>query len=120
MAVTCCCARAVEEREEVVRPLKDFGSPVLDLCEPKPYVAHQATFDRAFPRGWWYYFRACDVAELADDVIDIMVEHVSRIVSLITSVALCSWAAQSLACASPRPPSTTAMPRSPSTSTATA
>ena len=54
-----------------MRPLREFGSPVLDLCLPKPYVAHQAMFDASFPHGWWYYFRACDVAELTDDVIDV-------------------------------------------------
>ena len=45
-------------------------------------------FDPSFLHGWWYYFRACDVAELSDDVIDVMVEHGSQIVSPITSVAL--------------------------------
>ena len=49
----------------------------LDVCEPKPYLAHQAMFDPSFPHGWWYYFRSCDVAELTDDVIDIAVEHVA-------------------------------------------
>jgi FAD/FMN-containing dehydrogenase len=88
VAVVCCHAGPVEEGERVVRPLRAFGSPVLDLCEPKSYVAHQATFDRSFPHGWWYYFRACDVAELTDDVIDVMVEHGRRIVSPISSVAL--------------------------------
>jgi FAD/FMN-containing dehydrogenase len=88
VAVTCCYAGALEKGEEVVRPLKAFGSPVLDLCEPKPYAAHQTTFDSSFPHGWHYYFRACDVAELTDEVIDVMVEHGSRITSPITSVAL--------------------------------
>jgi hypothetical protein len=87
VAVVCCYAGPVEDGERVVRPLRAFGSPVLDLCEPKPYVAHQATFDPSFPHGWWYYFRACDVAGLTDDVIDVMVEHGRRIVSPITSVA---------------------------------
>jgi hypothetical protein len=88
VSIGCCYSGPVEEGEEVVRPLREFGSPVLDLCEPKPYLAHQKMFDAAFPHGWWYYFRACDVAELSDDVIDVMVEHGSRIVSPITSVAL--------------------------------
>jgi FAD/FMN-containing dehydrogenase len=88
VAVTCCYAGDVEEGEEVVRPLKAFGSPVLDRCEPKPYVAHQAMFDASFPHGWWYYFRASDVAELTDEVIDVMAEYGSRIVSPVTSVAL--------------------------------
>jgi FAD/FMN-containing dehydrogenase len=81
VAVVCCYAGEVEEGERVVRPLKSFGSPVLDLCVPKPYLAHQAMFDPTFPHGRWYYFRACDVAELSDAVIDITVEHSLRITS---------------------------------------
>jgi FAD/FMN-containing dehydrogenase len=88
VAVACCYAGSVEEGEAVVRPLKAFDSPVLDLCEPKPYVAHQAMFDPSFRHGCWYYVRACDVAGLTDDVIDVMVEQGSRITSPISSVAL--------------------------------
>jgi FAD/FMN-containing dehydrogenase len=85
VAVACCYAGSVEEGEKVVRPLKEFGSPVLDLCEPKPYLAHQAMFDPTFPHGRWYYFRACDVTELSDEVIDITVDHASRISSPLTA-----------------------------------
>jgi FAD/FMN-containing dehydrogenase len=87
IAVVCCYTGPVEDGERVVRPLRAFGSPALDLCQPKPYVAHQGMFDASFPHGWRYYFRACDVAELTDDVIDVMVDHGRRIVSPITSVA---------------------------------
>jgi FAD/FMN-containing dehydrogenase len=85
VAIACCYAGSVEEGEKVVRPLKEFGSPVLDLCEPKPYLTHQAMFDPTFPHGRWYYFRACDVAELSDEVIDITVDHASRISSPLTA-----------------------------------
>jgi FAD/FMN-containing dehydrogenase len=85
VAVICFYAGPLDEGAEVVRPLKAFGSPVLDLCEPKPYVAHQAMFDPSFPHGRWYYMRACDVAELTDDVIDITVEHSMRIRSPFTA-----------------------------------
>ena len=88
VAVACCYSGEVTEGEEVLRPLKEFGSPVLDFCQPKPYVAHQTTFDAAYRHGWHYYFRACDIAELNDGVIDVMVEHGRRIESRITSVAL--------------------------------
>jgi len=88
VAVTCCYAGAIEDGEEVLRPLKRFGSPLLDLCRPKPYVDHQSMFDAAYPHGWHYYFRACDVARLTDDVIDVMVEHGNRIVSPVTTVGL--------------------------------
>ena len=85
VGVVCCYAGPVEEGEKVVRPLKEFGSPVLDLCVPKPYVDHQAMFDPSFPHGQWYYFRSCDVAELSDEVIDITAEHAIRIRSPLTN-----------------------------------
>jgi FAD/FMN-containing dehydrogenase len=88
IAVVCCYAGSVEDGEKVVRPLKGFGSPVLDLCGPKPYLTHQSMFDASFPRGWWYYFRSCDVADLNDGIIDVMAEYGNQIASPITSVGL--------------------------------
>ena len=88
IAVTACYAGPVEDGERVLRPLKSFGRPLLDLCQPKPYLAHQSMFDPGYPHGWWYYVQACDVAELTDDVIDIIAEHGRRIVSPISSIAL--------------------------------
>ncbi len=88
IAVVACYAGPVDEGERLLRPLKSFGSPVLDLCLPKPFVVHQATFDPSFRHGCWYYVRSCDVAELNDDIINIMVEYGKRIVSPISSLAL--------------------------------
>jgi FAD/FMN-containing dehydrogenase len=85
VGVACCYAGPIEEGERVVRPLKEFGSPVLDLLVPKPFLAHQSMFDLSFPQGWWYYFRSCDVAELSDEVIDITVDHALRIDSPLTA-----------------------------------
>jgi hypothetical protein len=85
VSAVCCYAGPVEEGEEVVRPIRELGSPVLDLCEPKPFTEHQAMFDPTFPHGRWYYFRACDVAELTDEVIDITFDHSMRIGSPLTA-----------------------------------
>jgi hypothetical protein len=83
--VVCCYAGPVEEGQKVVRPMKEFGSPILDLCVPKPFLAHQAMFDPSFPHGWWYYFRSCDVAELTDNVIDIVAHHALQCRSPLTA-----------------------------------
>ena len=85
VGVACCYAGEIDEGEQVVRPLREFGTPALDLCVPKPYVEHQGMFDASYPHGWWYYIRACDVAELTDEVIDITVEHSERIKSPLTA-----------------------------------
>jgi FAD binding domain-containing protein/berberine-like enzyme len=82
--IACCWCGPLDEGERALRPLKEFGTPVLDLCEPKPYVQHQSMFDPSYPHGWWYYIRACDVGELTDEVIDITAEHAGRIRSPLT------------------------------------
>jgi hypothetical protein len=85
VAIVCCYAGPIEEGERVVKPLREFGRPALDLCQPKPYLEHQAMFDPSFPHGRWYYMRSCDVAELSDEVIDITAEHSMRIASPLTA-----------------------------------
>jgi FAD/FMN-containing dehydrogenase len=88
IAVAACYAGDVDEGEAVLRPMRASGSPVLDLFAPKPFLAHQQMFDPSFRHGCWYYVRSCDVAELSDDVIDVVVEHGRRISSPLSSIAL--------------------------------
>ena len=83
--VVCCWVGGLEEGERFIRPLRRFGAPVADLCMPKPFLSHQAMFDPSFPHGRWYYFKSCDVAALSDEIIDVTVEHTSRISSPLTS-----------------------------------
>jgi hypothetical protein len=45
-------------------------------------------FDPSFPHGWWYYLRACDVAQLTDEVIDITVDHALRINSPLSTFVI--------------------------------
>jgi len=85
VTVVCCYAGPVEEGENVVAPMKAFGSPLLDLCQPKPFLTHQAMFDPSFPQGWWYYFRSADLAELGDDVIDIVAANALKMTSKLTA-----------------------------------
>jgi hypothetical protein len=73
--VGCCYAGPVEDGEGAIRPLRQFGSPLLDLCKPMPFGSLQAMLDPSFLHGWQYYIRSCDVAELTDEVIDITAEH---------------------------------------------
>jgi FAD/FMN-containing dehydrogenase len=85
VAVTCCYAGPVEQGEEVVRPMRQFGSPMLDLCAPKPFVAHQAMFDPSFPRGQWYYFRSANLTELSNEAIDIVASNALKMTSKLTA-----------------------------------
>ena len=70
IAVLACYAGDVDDGERVLRPMREFGSPVLDLFGPTPFVAHQQMLNPSFRHGCWYYVRSCDVADLSDPVID--------------------------------------------------
>jgi FAD/FMN-containing dehydrogenase len=83
--VVSCWAGDPEEGEQVIRPMREFGNPVADVCTPKPYLTHQAMFDPSFVPGRWYYFKSCDVEGLTDEIIDITVDHSLRIESPLTS-----------------------------------
>src|SRR5215212_4780972 len=85
VAVICCWAGGVEDGERAIRPLREFGKPVADVCTEKPFLAHQAMFDPSFPHGRWYYFKSCDVPALTDEIIDTTVEHSLQISSPLTS-----------------------------------
>jgi hypothetical protein len=80
-----CYAGPIGDGEKVMQPMKQFGSPLLDLCIPKPFVVHQSMFDPSFPRGWWYYFRSADLAELSDPVIDIIADNALKMTSPLTA-----------------------------------
>ncbi len=81
LAVNVCYAGPVEEGEEVLRPLRAFGSPLADLVVRKPYLAHQAMFDPFVPPGWHYYWKSCDLPELADGAIDALSDYSSALPS---------------------------------------
>ena len=74
-----------DEGEEFIRPMREFGKPAADVLMRKPYVVHQAMLDPSFVPGRWYYFRAFDVPDLTDEMIDITVGHASRIQSPLTA-----------------------------------
>ena len=72
-----CYAGPAEEGVEVVRPLKEFGNPIADLLEPKPYLALQSMFDVFVPHGWHRYWKSVELPSLTDDAIDTLAEHAS-------------------------------------------
>jgi FAD/FMN-containing dehydrogenase len=75
--VGACYAGPPQEGVDVVRPLKEFGNPIADLLEPKPYLALQSSFDPFVPHGWHRYWKSVELPPLTDDAIDTLVEHAS-------------------------------------------
>jgi len=56
--VAACDAGPVEDGARVLRPLRTFGSPLIDAIGAKPYTTFQGLFDGAVPHGWHYYWKS--------------------------------------------------------------
>ena len=54
---TCHCG-SVDAGEEAMRPLKRFGSPVIDAIGPMPYCQLNGMLDGAYPRGAFNYWKS--------------------------------------------------------------
>ncbi|HET9384192.1 MAG TPA: FAD-binding oxidoreductase [Gemmatimonadales bacterium] len=70
-----CHAGRVDEAEVVLRPLRAFGKPLIDLIAPTPYVNHQRALDSTVLHGWNYYWKSTYLPELRDDLIDVLAGH---------------------------------------------
>jgi len=79
--VACCWVGPLDRGEEVLEPMRRFGSRAVDLIAPRPYVEHQAMLDPSFPPGIWIYSKAADVKALSDDVLDVILDQAARIAS---------------------------------------
>jgi len=62
-----------EKGMEVLQPLRELGTPLLDLSQPMPFTAVQAAFDPFFPRNTLQaYWKSQYLDELSDDAIDVI------------------------------------------------
>ncbi|MCZ6628469.1 MAG: FAD-binding oxidoreductase [SAR324 cluster bacterium] len=80
----------VAEAERVLRPLKAFGKPLVDMIEPKPFAAHQCAFDATQPAGRRYYWKSEYFSELSDGATTALLDGAARFTSPDSIVAMMS------------------------------
>jgi FAD/FMN-containing dehydrogenase len=83
-----CYAGPIEDGEHVLRPLRAFHTPLLDLVGPVPYVGFQSALDSTVLHGWNYYWKSTHLPPLRDDLIDVIAEHAFSCSSPRSYVAL--------------------------------
>jgi hypothetical protein len=88
VALVVCYAGPVEEGEHLVRPIREFGTAVVDTVMPKPYLAHQKMFDPTVPHGLHYYWKSHKLPTISDEMIDVIVEHAAAITSPHTTIPI--------------------------------
>jgi FAD/FMN-containing dehydrogenase len=88
IGVSVCYCGPLEEGERMLRPLREFGSPLADNIEPMAYTALQSAPDAGFPPGRRQYWKSSYLKELSQEAIEIMAEYVSEMPSSATGVGL--------------------------------
>jgi FAD/FMN-containing dehydrogenase len=70
-----CYAGPLQNGERLLRQLRACRPPLLDLVGPKPYVGFQSALDSTVLHGWHYYWKSTHLAELRDDLIEVIAEY---------------------------------------------
>ncbi|MCW3110314.1 MAG: 6-hydroxy-D-nicotine oxidase [Segetibacter sp.] len=71
----------LEKGEALIKQIREFKTPVLDLVQPMPYVQMQSMLEPAFPHGHRYYWKSSFLKDLSDEAIDVITSNVAKIPS---------------------------------------
>ena len=72
-------AGSLDDGKTALKPLEDFGSPILRAIMPMPYVTLQTSFDKGAPKGVRAYWKAHYMDQLLDEAIDVLVNNTKDI-----------------------------------------
>jgi FAD/FMN-containing dehydrogenase len=79
---------ALEDAEDALRPMVEFGPQAMAMVQPMPYTALQLMQVEAFPRGMPGYFKAEFLDELSDEAIDTLIEMTAEPTSPLAQILL--------------------------------
>src|SRR4030095_3594940 len=74
-SISACYIGPMDEGNQVLKPLREYGTPVEDQIAPVSYLQIQSAGDSIFPRGRRYYWKAQFLREISDAAIDTLLEQ---------------------------------------------
>jgi len=87
-AIVVCHAGDAAAAEADLKPLLDFGSPVMTQVGPMPYPVVNKMFDEAYPAGSLNYWKSSFLRELSDEAIGSMIDAFSSCPSHMTALSM--------------------------------
>lgn len=86
VAIHGCWSGLPERGEEVLKPLRELGPKASDTFKVMPFTDLQSMLDSGAPSGLLNYWKSSYLDNLNDDVIETVLDHVSRIPSTLTQL----------------------------------
>ena len=90
LILAACHSGPLDEGEQVIQPLREAGTALVDLSGPMPFVAAQQLFDPEYPDGRRYYWKSLYLRHLDDEVGAALARHAARRPSPLSSLDI--WA----------------------------
>jgi FAD/FMN-containing dehydrogenase len=87
VAIVGCWCGDLEAGAAAIEPLRQLG-PAVDLFGPMPYPALQGMLDAGSPQGLRNYFRGGFTSDLTDEIIEVALDHGSRMPSPMSALHL--------------------------------
>lgn len=84
VGIIACYCGDLTKGEEVLKPLREFSSPLVDAIQPMPFPQMQSLLDAGFPDGNQNYWKSTFLREFSDDAIEVLVDHASQATSPLT------------------------------------
>jgi FAD/FMN-containing dehydrogenase len=88
VAVIPCYCGDLAEGQQVLAPLRGFGSPLMDAVQPMPFPVQQSMLDAAFPDGNHNYWKSSMHGELSDEAIRTVVDQGNLMTSPMSAVVV--------------------------------
>jgi FAD/FMN-containing dehydrogenase len=88
IAIAMCYCGDLAEGERVLKPLRGFGTPILDAVQPMPFPAMQQLFEGGFPDGTRNYWKSTFLTSLSDGALDIIIDHGNRCPSPLSGLVI--------------------------------
>jgi FAD/FMN-containing dehydrogenase len=82
IVVLTCWTGARDEAEEALRPLAELGPIIGQSVGPVPYPVMNTLFDGLLPKGLRHYWKSVFVADIAEETIDLHLDHTQRVPTL--------------------------------------
>ncbi len=85
--ILCHCGSSADA-EAAVRPVKEFGSPIVDEIAPRSYEVTNTLLDDGFPKGALNYWKSSFLNALSDEAIDTLIAQFSTCPSPMSALLL--------------------------------
>lgn len=78
VGIAVCWCGPIDEGERVLKPVRNFGSPMVDLIAPRRYTEMQSLFDQNWVPGQFNYWKTSLLREPSDAAIGTLLEHARK------------------------------------------